>query len=150
MKTPLKLLASAALCLALVSTAFAESNLDFREADGTGMASYKVPAGLPNGVIFSGSFVGPVSWTLTTLSNGTHHCAVTGVWTGLPGGAAVNAITTQHTVNLEREFQGSATITGGETDRKESVPEPSTLALLGTGALTLLSVMRRRNGSTLD
>ena len=34
--------------------------------------------GIPSGVIFNGSFTGPVSWTLTTLANGTHNYMATG------------------------------------------------------------------------
>lgn len=151
MRAFLKLLASAALSIGLASTAFAHNSPDFRDTDGTLMAGYKAAAGFPNGVIFSGNFVGPVSWTLTTLGNGTHHCALTGVLTGMTGGAAINAITVQftiNTVNMDRGPDGSATISGGETNREESVPEPSTLALLGTGSLALLGVMRRRSGAT--
>jgi hypothetical protein len=29
--------------------------------------------GIPNGTIFSGTFSGPVTWTLVTLANGTHN-----------------------------------------------------------------------------
>jgi hypothetical protein len=151
MKTSLKLLASLALSIGLASTASAHNNLDFRDTDGKLMTKYEAPAGFPNGVIFSGNFVGPVSWTLTTLSNGTHHYPLTGVLTGMTGGAAINAITMQlaiGTINMDRGPDGSATISGGETNREESVPEPSTLALLGTGSLILLGVMRRRNGAT--
>jgi hypothetical protein len=151
MRASLKLLASIALSIGLAPAAFAHNSIDFRDTDGTLMAGYKAAAGFPNGVIFSGNFVGPVSWTLTTLSNGTQHCALTGVLTGMTGGAAINAITVQftiNTVNMDRGPDGSATISGGETNREESVPEPSTLTLLGTGSLALLGVMRRRSGAT--
>ena len=38
--------------------------------------------GIPNGVIFNGSFDGPVTWTLITLANGTHNYTLTGSVTG--------------------------------------------------------------------
>src|SRR5215472_10537655 len=38
--------------------------------------------GIPNGVIFSGTFSGPVTWTLITLANGTHNYTLTGALTG--------------------------------------------------------------------
>ena len=148
MRASLKLLASAALCIGLASTAFAHNNLDFRDTNGTFITGNRAAARFPNGVIFSGNFVGPVSWTLTSLSNGTHHYALTGVLTGMTGGVAINAITSQLTININRGSDGSATISGGEKNREESVPEPSTFALLGTGSLTLLGIMRRRNGAT--
>lgn len=147
MKTCLKLLASTALSVGLASTAFAHNTLNFRDSDDALTVGHKAPAGFPNSVVFSGNFVGPVSWTLLTLSHGTHNYALTGVSTGMTGGAAVNAIRAQLTINTidaDREPESSATISGSETDRKESVPEPSTLALLGTGSLTLLGVMRRK------
>ena len=34
-------------------------------------------SGIPNGVIFNGSFTGPVTWTLITLANGTHNYTLT-------------------------------------------------------------------------
>src|SRR5271166_5701029 len=38
--------------------------------------------GIPTGVIFNGSFTGPVNWTLITLANGTHNYTLTGSLTG--------------------------------------------------------------------
>jgi len=34
--------------------------------------------GIPTGVIFNGTFDGPVTWTLITLANGTHNYTLTG------------------------------------------------------------------------
>ncbi len=42
-------------------------------------------SGVPNGVLFSGSFSGPVTWTLTTLANGTHNYTLTGIVVGTMG-----------------------------------------------------------------
>src|SRR5580765_2232730 len=38
--------------------------------------------GIPNGVIFSGTFSSPVTWTLVTLPDGTHNYILTGVVSG--------------------------------------------------------------------
>src|SRR5271169_4414277 len=38
--------------------------------------------GIPSGAIFTGSFDGPVSWTLVTLANGTHNYTLSGSVTG--------------------------------------------------------------------
>src|SRR5215469_11479152 len=38
--------------------------------------------GVPNGVIFNGSFSGPVTWTLVTLADGTHNYTLSGSLTG--------------------------------------------------------------------
>ena len=56
--------------------------------------------GIPNGVIFNGSFTGPVTWTLLTLANGTHNYTLTGSLTGTwYAGGTVNGATVQLTIN---------------------------------------------------
>jgi len=144
MKAPLKLLVSIVLCLGLASTPFAHSTIDVGNIDGILPAAHRPASGFPNAVTFSGNFAGPVSWTQIALSNGTHNFALTGVLTGATGGAPISAITMELTANLERGPEGSPAISGGDTTREESVPEPSTYILLATGSLALLGVMRRR------
>lgn len=101
--------------------------------------------GIANGVLFSGVFSGPVSWTLTTLANGTHSYTLTGVVTGMTGGSSVNAVTVQLTINTGKAFfEGSTLISGGDTTTSSSVPEPSTLALFGSGTLSMLGMLRRK------
>jgi len=100
--------------------------------------------GIPNGVLFSGTFSGPITWTLTTLADGTHSYTLTGVLTGMLGGTSVNAVTVQMTVNTGAGFfTGSALISGGDTTLA-SVPEPSTLAFFATGAMSMMGMMRRK------
>ena len=101
-------------------------------------------SGIPDGVLFSGSFSGPVTWTLTTLANGTHNYTLTGVVTGTMGGANVNGVSVQLTINTGKGyFNGSTTIAGGDTSMTSSVPEPSTLALFGTGLIGLGGSLRK-------
>jgi hypothetical protein len=101
--------------------------------------------GLPDGVIFSGSFSGPVTWTLTTLANGTHNYTLTGVVTGMMGGSSVSGVTVQLTINTGKGyFNGSTTISGGDTSMSTSVPEPSTLALFGAGIIGLGGTLRKK------
>ena len=101
--------------------------------------------GLPNGVLFSGTFSGSVTWTLATLANGTHNYTLTGVVTGTMSGESVNGVTVQLTINTGKGFfDGSTSISGGDTSVSTSVPEPSTLGLMGTGAFALAGCIRRK------
>ncbi|MGA8867816.1 MAG: PEP-CTERM sorting domain-containing protein [Candidatus Sulfotelmatobacter sp.] len=102
--------------------------------------------GLPSGSIFSGTFSGPVTWTLVTLANGTHNYTLTGSLTGTwYNGATVNGATVQLTINTGKGlFNGSTTISSGDTNIVTSVPEPGTLGLLGTGLVGLAGVLRRK------
>ena len=85
-----------------------------------------------------------MTWTLATLSNGTHNYTLTGVLTGTMGGASINAVTVQLTVNTGRGFfDGLVTLASGDT-APNSIPEPSTLALLSTGFLGLSRLVRRK------
>lgn len=100
--------------------------------------------GIPNGTIFSGTFSGPVTWTLVTLANGTHNYTLTGSISGSwMGGGAVNGATVQLTINTGKGFfNGSTTISSGDTNIV--VPEPGSLTLLGTGLIGLAGVLRRK------
>lgn len=99
----------------------------------------------PSGAVFAGSFNGPVTWTLVTLANGTHNYTLTGVVTGSMGGENVTGVTVQLTINTGKGyFNGSAAVAGGNTAFVNSVPEPSTLALFGTGIFGLAGVLRKR------
>jgi hypothetical protein len=101
--------------------------------------------GIANGTLFAGTFSGPVTWSLTTLTDGTHNYTLTGVLTGTAGFANMNGVTVQLTVNTGKGFyNGSTMISGGDTTVMSSIPEPSTLALFGTGVLSLAGTIRRK------
>ena len=98
-----------------------------------------------DGVLFAGAFSGPLTWTLTTLANGTHNYTLTAVVTGTMGSTPVPGVTVQLTVDTGKGlFNGSTSIAGGDTTVSSSVPEPSTLALLSTGLLAMGGGVRRR------
>ncbi len=98
-------------------------------------------SGVPNGVIFSGTF-STAKWDLTTLANGTHSYTLTG---GLVSPSGQVGATIQLTVNTGKGFfNGSADLSSGDTNL--SVPEPGTLSLLGIGLIGVAGVVRRKLG----
>ena len=102
--------------------------------------------GVPSGTIFSGSFAGPVTWTLVTLANGTHNYTLSGALSGTwYTGSSVQGATVQLTINTGKGFfNGSTRISSGDTSIVVAVPEPGSLALLGTGLVGLAGVVRRK------
>jgi len=99
--------------------------------------------GIPNGVIFNGTFSGPVTWSLVTLADGTHNYTLTGTVSGTIGSFATNGVTVQLTINTGKGFfNGSTMISSGDTNIV--VPEPGTLGLLGTGLVGIAGLVRRK------
>jgi hypothetical protein len=110
-------------------------------AGGTFSITGNGTSGVPNGVIFSGSFSGPVTWTLVTLADGTHNYTLTGPLAGNMGSS--NGVTVQLTVNTGKGFfNGSTSISSGDTNIV--VPEPGTLGLLGTGLVGIAGLVKRK------
>lgn len=105
--------------------------------------------GLPDGVIFTGSFSGNVSWQLFTLSNGAQEYTLTGPISGtlVEGNQniAVVGLTVQLTVSVGNGSRNaiSIMIASGNTNLTP-VPEPGTLGLLGTGLLGIAALVRQK------
>jgi hypothetical protein len=104
--------------------------------------------GVPNSQIFTGTFLGPITWTIVTLANGTHNYTMTGLVTGTYfTGATVSGAVIELTKNVGKGFFGtSATVVGGDTNLLLPVPEPGSLTLFGIGLLGLagVGVVRRK------
>ena len=100
--------------------------------------------GVPNGSLFTGTFSSPVTWSMVTLSNGTHNYTLTGSLSGTIGsGYSTVGATVQLTINTGKSFfNGCTRISSGDTN--VVVPEPGSLSLLGTGFIALGGAIRRK------
>lgn len=102
--------------------------------------------GQPKGVIFSGTFVGPISWTIVSHPNKvTYVFQLSGSIVGQDWQARTVSGTTTQTITLYQN-QWKIDHKGGIHlgDTHLNIPEPGTLGLLGTGLLAMAGSIRRR------
>lgn len=106
--------------------------------------------GIGNGVLFTGTFSGPVSWVGTFNPAGNHGL---GAWTYvlsgtvsgvLSNGAPASGGTAQFTFDVPKGKAFSKSVRLDQGITTVTVPEPGTLGLLGTGLLGLAGLVRRK------
>ena len=102
--------------------------------------------GQPKGIIFSGSFVGPISWTLQSFNGKfTYVFTLSGTIQGQAwDGRTVTGTTSQTIYVYKNQWakDGEGGIRLGDSNLP--VPEPGTLGLFGAGLILVAGAMRRK------
>jgi hypothetical protein len=107
-----------------------------------GNGKYGVPV---KGTLFSGSFVGPITWTLVSQVHSKVEYTLSGNISGqLYTGRTVTGTTTQNIYSSVGQLSNGIGHIQLGNSHLNSTPEPGTLGLLGTGLLGIAGTFRRK------
>ena len=116
----------------------------FSSAGSTFIVTGNGNEGVPKSAIFTGSFTGPIAWTLTSKFGNNLTYTLSGAISGmLYTGRNVTGTTTQTIYSSTQQLsQGIGHIRAGSTAL--GVPEPNTLSMLGAGLVAMGGMFRRK------
>ena len=135
-----KVLLLLVLALVLPSTAFSAPY----GTSGTVTITGHGNDGLPESVLFSGTVTQFPSWDKTTLADGSKTYTFIGRAVGTMSDGTARNILIRIRVNKGENDIYSVPIPLPHSRSAISVPEPSSLALMGTGFVGLIGVIRRK------
>lgn len=98
------------------------------------------------GVLFSGTFSGPVTWALVGPCNSSIACtySLTGMMTGTWASGQVFTGTTTLTFKTGHGAYTGGSLTSVSGSMLMVTPEPGTLSLLGSGVVGIVGLVRRK------
>jgi hypothetical protein len=103
--------------------------------------------GLARGLIFSGTFTSPVSWTLTTLANGKHDYILSGTVSGtIRGGGTTSGIISQMSFDTGTGYFRQLTGNQGGGGNLVVAPEVGSLTMVAMSLIGIGGAMWRKAG----
>jgi hypothetical protein len=100
--------------------------------------------GIPKGAIFTGSFTGPIAWTLVSKGGASLTYTLSGTISGMLFTGRMVSGTVKETIfsTSQQLSQGIGHIGGGTT--RLITPEPGTLSMLGTGLIAIAGLFKHK------
>jgi hypothetical protein len=116
----------------------------FSSAGSTFVVTGNGSQGIPKGAIFTGSFTGPIAWTLVSKGGASLTYTLSGTISGMLYTGRMVSGTIKETIfsTSQQLGQGIGHIRVGTT--RLVTPEPNTLSMLGTGLIAIAGLFKRK------